>query len=246
MIKRSERQSGTRHVQLCEPEYRGADRILSIDHRARPCRTAGDRALFVQRIRRTHARSREGCGAPAARPWPSKSAPRSNLPICSKQLKTSASNPISARDALPGISQTLVFTDADGRQIELFAQWQFCTAGRTGAGNRRQQARPHGAVRARSGSHREILFRRSGFSRSPTGSRKTSSSCAAASSTTLSILRAAQTRGCIIWRLNCATPPTCSRPATCSDAERSRCCGDRCVTVPGTTSRPIIAIPTAI
>ena len=64
------------------------------------------------------------------------------------------------------------------------------------------------------------------------------------STITLSISHEVQTPACITWRSNCGMRPTCSRPAICSAAGKSRSCGARCVTVPGTTSPPIIAVPT--
>ena len=162
----------------------------------------------------------KGCGLALHRHGLRSCARRWNSPMCRSSCKPRHQfrhpQPTVCRESRRRWSSPM----PDGRQIELFSRWQFTQAGRTGARYRRQQARPRGALCARSGPDREILFRRSGFSRSPTGSRKTSSSCAAASSTTPSILRAALMRGCTTWRSNCAMPRTCSRPATCSDADK--------------------------
>ena len=52
-------------------------------------------------------------------------SPNVELGDVSQQLKGLGIDSEIRSDALPGIARTLVFPDADGRQIELFAQWQF-------------------------------------------------------------------------------------------------------------------------
>ena len=52
-------------------------------------------------------------------------SPKAELGEVSKQLKGLGIKSDIRSDTLPGTSQTLAFTDVDGRQIELFTQWQF-------------------------------------------------------------------------------------------------------------------------
>jgi catechol 2,3-dioxygenase-like lactoylglutathione lyase family enzyme len=52
-------------------------------------------------------------------------SPTVELGDIGKQLKDHGIKSDIRSDPVPGISQTLVFADADGRQIELFSQWKF-------------------------------------------------------------------------------------------------------------------------
>jgi catechol-2,3-dioxygenase len=51
--------------------------------------------------------------------------PAAELGEVGKQLTSLGIKSDICSDPLPGISKTLIFADVDGRQIELFAQWQF-------------------------------------------------------------------------------------------------------------------------
>jgi catechol-2,3-dioxygenase len=52
-------------------------------------------------------------------------SPKTELGDVSKRLNSLGIKSDIRSDSLPGISRTLAFADLDGRQIELFAQWQF-------------------------------------------------------------------------------------------------------------------------
>ena len=56
-------------------------------------------------------------------------SPNAELGDVAKQLKDLGIHSDIRSDDLPGVSKTLVFADADGRQIELFSQWQFTPPG---------------------------------------------------------------------------------------------------------------------
>ena len=51
--------------------------------------------------------------------------PGAELGEVGRQLQAAGINSEIRSDHLPGIARTLVFTDIDGRRIELFSQWQF-------------------------------------------------------------------------------------------------------------------------
>jgi catechol 2,3-dioxygenase-like lactoylglutathione lyase family enzyme len=56
-------------------------------------------------------------------------SPKIELADIGKQLKSFGIPSDIRSDHLPGIPQTLAFADIDGRQIELFAEWQFAPPG---------------------------------------------------------------------------------------------------------------------
>ena len=56
-------------------------------------------------------------------------SPKVELGDISKQLKSLGIASDIRSDHLPGIPKTLAFADVDGRQIELFAEWQFAPPG---------------------------------------------------------------------------------------------------------------------
>ena len=148
-------------------------------------------------------------------------------------------------DTAPGISKTLVFNDPDGHQIELFSRWDFCKPVEPIRGlavaklghvalytpDPERAAKFFGDVlgfRVSDRIEENFVFMRCGPEHHA-----------------MNFARGTEAAS-IIWRSSCATPRTCIRPATCSDATSSRFSGDRYGTGPVTTWRSITTIPIAI
>src|SRR5437763_12341122 len=71
----------------------------------------------------------EKAAAPVCKTMAFEISPKVELADVGKQLRSLGIISDIRSDDLPGIPQTLAFTDIDGRQIELFSRWQFAPPG---------------------------------------------------------------------------------------------------------------------
>jgi catechol-2,3-dioxygenase len=76
----------------------------------------------------------EKAAAPGCKTMAFEISPKVELADVGKQLKSLGILSDIRSDDLPGIPQTLAFTDIDGRRIELFSRWQFAPPGEQARG----------------------------------------------------------------------------------------------------------------
>jgi catechol-2,3-dioxygenase len=76
----------------------------------------------------------EKAAAPGCKTMAFEIGPKVELADVGKQLKSLGILSDIRSDDLPGIPQTLVFTDIDGRRIELFSRWRFAPPGEQARG----------------------------------------------------------------------------------------------------------------
>ena len=211
-----------RHATFATPDIEAQIEYLSVDHRARRRRKAGRLASSSPRNRKNSRSSSRKKRSPVARPWPSRSVPRPTFEFCASSSRIPRNQrPIFAPTVCPEYRRRWFSTTSTGARSSCSRNGNSPHAGEQVRGivvNKLGHMALYAPDPDRTAKFFEDVL---GFRVSDRIERKFRLHAVRLRPSRHEFRTRSRGSRSITWRSNCGTPPTCSRPAICSDAGRS-------------------------